>query len=150
MELHYEVFKGGVNFRLGNATRDRWSRYKTHVSVICFTSDGRVVGSLQCYREGRGKFRTHHAAGTFVDGDFQRHGIATTMWRLALEQTAPKIVSVQVVSDRGKTLALALAEKFPEYKWDVWGGQGLRRLRKKRGKHGSGRASNRMYYHPGW
>lgn len=148
--LHYEIVKGGVNRHLSLSKRRL--RRGTHFSVLCFNEEGRVVGTMEFGRSGRGRGRTHTAYGTYVDGGYQGRGIATTLWQLALGHShRPAVVSVQVVTDRGMTLAKSLEAKFPDFEWDIWqwSQRKLRELERKRKVPGHGPSTHRTYFHPG-
>lgn len=144
--LHYETVNGGVNAYLGSGW-DSFGENERAGSVICFNERGRVVGTLE-WSEDQG---VHFAHGTFVDGDHQGQGIATEMWRLALEESGAFEVHVDVVSDRGMTLARSLKKKFPHLEWVICdvGDRKLRVLKKRKGKRGSETAKQRQYYHRG-
>ncbi len=148
--LHYEVVRGGINRHLGLTKRKL--RRGTHLSVLCFNEAGRVVGTMEFSRSGTGLGRKHTAHGTYVDAAYQGQGIATTLWQLALDHSfRPAVVSVQVVTDRGMTLAKSLEAKFPDYQWDIWqwSQRKLRALKRKRKVPGHGASTLRTYYHPG-
>lgn len=145
--LHYEVIRGGINEHLGMGHAYP-PKGHTRGGVICFTDSGYIVGTLEWYVD---RDDAHNAAGTFVSGQYQGRGIATEMWRLALQESGANEVHVDVVSDRGMTLAKSLERKFPKLHWIITdiGNRPLRVIDKRRGKKGHDKAIMRRYYHPG-
>jgi len=93
--------------------------------AVVATRKGRMVGVL--------KYNIKHgllsSKGTFVVPGWRKTGLATYLWRRAIRWERPNRVKVQVVTDRGKTLAHRLKRRWPWLKWRIVDG-GQRTLRR--------------------
>lgn len=58
--------------------------------------------------------------GTAVDPKYHKLGIATKLWKYAINKHKPKIISVSIVTEEGKRFINKLKEGYPNIDWDIW------------------------------
>lgn len=92
--------------------------------VVVATSNRRIVGFFRFEADSYGNSKpTMFTSGTWVDPKYRRRGIATTMWRRAIDFAQPVAITTSVTSEEGEQLVLRLKEsprfraKHPNVKW---------------------------------
>lgn len=113
-DLHFDLSFDSAPF-LQNTKSSKGS-----LGLVAISNRNSLVGALSFYRM-RGMRKGYHSLGTFVVPTWRRMGVAKVLWRRALESLIPRLVEVQFVSHRGKTLIDSVRtsweEVYPGMKW---------------------------------
>lgn len=131
-----KIERGPMFFSEHPSEKIGWRKqgYATSDVVIEILNGSRVVAGLAYnYTGGRyGVVMDSH--GTYVSRRRRGQGLASILWKTAIEEDKVKRVDVQVISDLGMTLINSLEKQFPEIHWHVTegGGRDLRKLKKKK------------------
>jgi hypothetical protein len=115
--LNYEIVDDAgmlICLKRGNQPR-LWCGYDDGHAIFAVDDAGTVAGCF-CFDVHR---RLLHARGTWVRLDWRRHGLAQTLWSLALAEFYIRRVQVLTVTDGGYTLVTKLAQRYPSIDWRV-------------------------------
>jgi GNAT superfamily N-acetyltransferase len=94
--------------------------------VVVATTNRRIIGFFRFEVDSYGNSKPMmFASGTWVDPKYRRRGIATTMWRRAVDFAQPVAITTSVTSEEGEQLVFRLKEsphfrrKHPNVKWSI-------------------------------
>ena len=106
-------------------------RVQLGATTFAALDGGRIVGVLVVSFHAAS--RVMRAKGTLVLPRYRRAGLALRLWGKAIRTLRPAVVSVAVVSDRGRTLIESVMAEHRGIAWTVHqdGARPLRNLRRK-------------------